>query len=1217
MTASPDRVAALHAALAERILVLDGATGSLLQTYGLGESDFRGDRFADHPSDLQGNNDLLCLTRPDIVRRLHDVYYEAGSDIVETNTFNANPFSQADYGMEDWTEAINEAGARIARESAEAWEAKDGRMRWVAGVLGPTSKTASISPDVNDPGARDVTFTELVDGYTVALRGLLAGGADIIMIETSFDTLNAKAAAFAVRSWFDAHPEQSRPLMISGTITDRSGRTLSGQTAEAFWYSLAHSEPLVVGFNCALGAMDLRPHVDTLSRVADTNVSVHPNAGLPNDMGGYDDTPEYMAEVLGEFARSGLLNVTGGCCGTTPAHIRAIKEAVEGVPPRPIPQLEKALRLSGLEPFVYRESSLFANIGERTNVTGSRRFRNLIAEDDYETALSVARQQVENGAQLIDVNMDEGLLDSEAAMVRFLNLVGAEPDIAKVPIVIDSSKWSVIEKGLQCVQGKAIVNSISLKEGEEEFLRQARLVRRYGAAVIVMAFDETGQADTLARKVEICTRAYDLLTGIGFPPQDIVFDPNVFAIATGIEEHATYAIDFIEACRAIRDQLPHAWTSGGISNVSFSFRGNNAVREAIHAVFLKEAIDAGLSMGIVNAGALPLLDDLDTTLVERVYDVVLNRRDDATERLVDIADSAKGAKRARKQDLSWREGTVEDRLAHALVHGIADYVVDDAEEARLGVERPIEVIEGPLMAGMNIVGDLFGAGKMFLPQVVKSARVMKKAVAHLVPFIEESQEAGESKGRIVLATVKGDVHDIGKNIVGVVLQCNNFEVVDLGVMVHSQTILDAAREADADLIGLSGLITPSLDEMVHVAEEMTRQGFTTPLLIGGATTSVAHTALRIAPAYDGAVIHVTDASRAVGVASSLTSEELATEYIAGVQANQEKVRIRRAGGKKGPGRTLAEARERSLEVDFSRPAPTPLRPGITEVAPTISELIPLIDWTPFFHAWELRGTWPRILDDARQGEEARKLLRDAKALLVELEEGAHLAPTGVVGLFPANRRGDDIDLYDDAGETLATMHCIRQQHGRDRPTMSLADFVRTADEGADWLGAFAVQAGEGLAPLVAAAEADHDDYRSILLKSVADRLAEAFAEWLHVKVRRELWGYAPDEDLPLEALIKERYAGIRPAPGYPAQPDHTEKRTLWTLLDVEKRIGLQLTESCAMWPAAAVSGLYFGHPASRYFGIKAIGQDQLADYAERKGWSLDEATRWLRPILAD
>jgi len=1209
------RIAALKSALTERILVLDGATGTLMQARGLQEADFRADRFTDHGTDLLGNMEVLNLVRPDVVRDVHDEYLRAGADLIETNTFTANAIAQADFGLEHVVREMNEAAARIAREAAAAWST-DAKPRWVVGVLGPTTRTASISPDVNDPAARNVTFEQLRSGYVEATHGLLDGGADLIMVETSFDTLNAKAALYAVAQVEEERGEAIE-VMVSGTITDRSGRTLSGQTAEAFLASVTPTRPLSVGFNCALGAGDLRPHVATIGALCEGMVSVHPNAGLPNEMGGYDDTPEEMAEVLGEFARSGLVNIVGGCCGTTPAHIEAIAGAVAGVAPRVPPEVPEALRLSGLEPTVIDEHTLFVNIGERTNVTGSRRFARLIKEEDYETALRVARQQVNNGAQLIDVNMDEGMLDGPAAMTRFLNLVATEPDIAKVPLVIDSSKWEVIEAGLRCAQGKCVVNSISLKEGEAEFLRQAREVRRYGAAAIVMAFDEQGQADTVERRVQICGRAYDLLVDeVGFPPSDIIFDPNVFAVATGIAEHDRYAVDFIEAVQQIKARCPGARTSGGISNVSFSFRGNNPVREAIHAVFLFHAIRAGLDMGIVNAGALPVLEDLEPQLRERVEDVVLARRPDATERLLEIADEAKGQARERKNDMTWRTLPVAERLQHALVHGNADFIEDDTAEALEELVRPIKVIEGPLMDGMNVVGDLFGSGKMFLPQVVKSARVMKKSVAWLQPYLEaEKSDGSEAKGKVVMATVKGDVHDIGKNIVGVVLQCNNFEVVDLGVMVPTERILAAAEEHDADLVGLSGLITPSLDHMVGVAKEMQRLGMTRPLLIGGATTSVAHTAVKIEPHYAGPVVHVKDASRAVGVAGALASEDQSERFLAETRARYADVRARRARGAKAL-RPLADARGRAPELaTVVRPA---ARPGVHVIdGVTVEQIAEIIDWTPFFQAWELRGSYPRILDDPRAGEQARQLFADAKRVLDTLARADWVDLKAVVGLWPANRRGDDVVVWSDAERTAerATLHMLRQQGEKLPVAHCLADYVAEEDTGVDWVGGFCVTAGHGVADEARRLEAAHDDYEAILLKAVADRLAEAFAEWVHRHVRTELWGYAPDEQLDTIELIKEHYEGIRPAPGYPAQPDHTEKRTLWELLSAEQHTGVALTESCAMWPAASVSGLFFAHPESRYFAVGELGRDQVSAYAERKGWSLPTAEQWLAPNL--
>ncbi len=1226
-----DRSRQLTALLEERILVLDGAMGTMIQRERLTEAQFRGERFADWPRDLRGNNDLLVLTRPDLIRRIHGEYLEAGADIIETNTFNSTSVSMADYGMEALVPELNRAAARLAVEAAREWQAKDpARPRFAAGVLGPTTKTASLSPDVNDPGFRAITFDQLVDAYTQAATALAEGGVDLFLVETVFDTLNAKAALFALETLFERRGARL-PVIVSGTITDASGRTLSGQTTESFYNSMRHARPLAVGLNCALGAKELRPYVEELATVAETYVSCHPNAGLPNAFGEYDDTPENMAALMGEWARNGWLNIAGGCCGTTAAHIRAIVQAMKGVPPRRIPERPRALRLSGLEPLNVGADSLFVNIGERTNVTGSKAFARLILAGDYAEALSVARQQVENGAQVIDVNMDEAMLDSEAAMRRFLTLAAAEPDIARVPVMIDSSKWSVIEAGLKCMQGKCIVNSISLKEGEEEFLRQARLARRYGAAVVVMAFDEQGQADTLERRTAICRRAYELLTQkADILPEDIIFDPNIFAVATGLEEHARYALDYIEAARWIRLNLPHAQVSGGLSNLSFSFRGNDAVREAMHTAFLYHAIRAGMTMGIVNAGQLGVYEKIDPELRERVEDVILDRRADATERLVEFAESVKASGgKAAKADDAWRQLPVNERLAHALVNGITTHIVDDAEEARLAAAHPIEVIEGPLMDGMNIVGDLFGAGKMFLPQVVKSARVMKQAVAHLVPFIEaekaKSGEAGRPKGKIVIATVKGDVHDIGKNIVAVVLQCNNYEVVNLGVMVPAQKILQTAREEKADAIGLSGLITPSLEEMAHVAREMEREGFRLPLLIGGATTSRAHTAVKIAPNYSGPVVYVPDASRSVPVTQSLLSPDAREAFVAEVRADYEKIR-RQHAAKKGPGPLLpiARARELGLSTDWAEYAPpAPAKPGITALANyPLEKLVPYIDWGPFFQTWELSGSYPKILDDPVVGVEARKLLADAQAFLKRMIEGRWVRASGVLGLFPAARvNADDVEIYRDAArrELAMTWHNLRQQNPKPagNPNQCLADFVAPKESGVpDWIGAFAVTAGLGIEKKLGEFERTHDDYSAIMLKSLADRLAEAFAEHLHERVRREYWGYAPEESLDNAALIAERYRGIRPAPGYPACPDHTEKAGLFALLDATRNAGIELTESFAMLPAAAVSGFYLSHPKASYFAVGKIGRDQLEDYARRKGMSVEEAERWLAPYLA-
>jgi 5-methyltetrahydrofolate--homocysteine methyltransferase len=1226
-----ERLLQLPGLLARRILVLDGAMGTMIQSYQLGEGDYRGDRFAEWRHDLKGNNDLLSLTQPGIIRAIHAAYLDAGADILETNSFNSTAISLADYGMEDLVYELNRESARLAREVADEFEGRDGdRPRYVAGVLGPTNRTASLSPDVNNPGFRNVQFDHLVATYSEAVRGLLDGGADLLLVETIFDTLNAKAALFAIDSYFETAGLQV-PVMISGTITDASGRTLSGQTTEAFWNSVAHARPLSVGLNCALGAKALRQYVQELSRVAPTFVSTHPNAGLPNEFGGYDESPEYMAGVLREFAESGLVNLVGGCCGTTPAHIKAIADAVAGLPPRLPASPAPRLRLSGLEPLTIGPDSIFVNVGERTNVTGSRKFAKLILAGDYNAGLELARQQVENGAQMIDVNMDEGMLDSQAAMTTFLQLLASEPDISRVPVVIDSSKWSVIEAGLKCVQGKGVVNSISLKEGEEAFIHQAKLVRRYGAAVIVMAFDEQGQADTADRKVEICQRAYRILTEqVGFSPEDIIFDPNIFAIATGIEEHNNYALEYIEATRRIKGTLPHVLVSGGVSNVSFAFRGNDPVREAIHSVFLYHAIEAGMDMGIVNAGQLPIYTDIPPDLLERVEDVVLNRRADATDRLLEIADSVKGRVSEQATNLAWRSAPVAERLTHALVEGIADYIVEDTEEARRQAERPIHVIEGPLMDGMNVVGDLFGAGKMFLPQVVKSARVMKRAVAHLVPYIEAEKlalgtDAGPSRsnGKVLLATVKGDVHDIGKNIVGVVLQCNNYEVIDLGVMVPSAKILETARRERVDLIGLSGLITPSLEEMAFVAGELEREGFSAPLLIGGATTSRVHTAVKIEPRYRGPTIHVIDASRAVGVAGALQSETQKPDFVAGVRAEYQAIRVHRSGRKSEERRqSIEDARRNRLAIDWE--AATPPEPcfsgnRVLNEYP-LEELVPLIDWTPFFQTWELAGHYPAILNDPTVGASARALFGDAEALLQRIVRERLLRARGVFGFYPANSVGDDIELYRDEDRThpIAVIHTIRQQMVKPpgRPNLALADFVAPHASGVpDYIGAFAVTAGVGLDDLVEQFTSEHDDYGAILSKALADRLAEAFAELLHLRVRREFWGYARGESLDNEGLIKERYQGIRPAPGYPACPEHTEKRILFDLLDAEKSAGITLTESFAMLPTASVSGYYFWRPESHYFGVGKIERDQVEDYARRKGMDRATAERWLAPNL--
>jgi 5-methyltetrahydrofolate--homocysteine methyltransferase len=1227
------RLARLDDLLKERILVLDGGMGTLVQSYTLTETDYRGERFADHPRDLRGDTDLICLTRPDIVTAIHGAYLEAGADVIETNTFTATRIAQADYGLESVVAEINREGARLARAAADAAEAADPeRPRYVMGALGPTNRTASISPDVADPGARNVTFDELAEAYAESAQGLIEGGADLLVIETIFDTLNAKAAIFGVEAAFDTTGERI-PLIISGTITDASGRTLSGQTVEAFYTSIAHARPLAVGLNCALGARQLRGHVADLARITELPVIAYPNAGLPNEFGGYDESPETMAALLSTFARDGIVNICGGCCGTTPAHIKAIAEAVAGVAPRVAPTVERKTRLSGLQAVaIPQPGGVFVNVGERTNVTGSRKFAKLILDDRYDEAVEVARQQVEAGAQLIDVNMDEAMLDSEAAMTRFLRLIAAEPDISAVPVMLDSSRWDVIEAGLKCVQGKSVVNSISLKEGEAPFLDHARLCRRYGAAAVVMGFDEQGQADTTERKVAVATRAYRLLTEqAGFDPEDVILDPNIFAIGTGIEEHAGYAVAYIEATRRIKESLPGALVSGGVSNVSFAFRGNDPIREAIHSAFLYYAIAAGMDMGIVNPGALAIYDEIEPTLRELVEDVVLNRRPDATERLLAVADRYSG-ERANAvgpggDALAWRSLPVGERLTHALVEGIDGFIVEDTEEARQAAVRPIDVIEGPLMDGMNVVGDLFGSGKMFLPQVVKSARVMKKAVAHLVQYIEAGRAPGASRsnGRIVMATVKGDVHDIGKNIVGVVLACNNYEVIDLGVMVPAGRILDTARENDADLIGLSGLITPSLEEMRHLAGEMERQGFELPLLIGGATTSRTHTAVKIEPEYHGPVIHVADASRAVGVAAALMDRDRREAFAAGVRDEYDTIRRDRGARQEQIARhPIAEARRHRLVIDWA--AGVPPRPSFLGIQ-TIEDqplgvLVERIDWTPFFATWELNGHYPEILSDARIGEAARSLHEDALALLDRIVAERLLEARAVVGFWPANSAGDDIELFADEAWSarIGTIHTLRQQMVKPpgRPNLALADFTAPRETGiVDYVGGFAVTAGHRLDTLVAGFEAAHDDYSAILARALADRLAEAFAEYLHERVRLELWGYVPDEHLSNTDLIAERYQGIRPAPGYPACPDHTEKGFLFELLDADARAGIHLTESYAMLPAASVSGYYFWRPEAAYFGLGRIGNDQLADYAERKNEPIDVMRRWLAPNLAE
>ncbi|MDB5629875.1 MAG: methionine synthase, partial [Tardiphaga sp.] len=1217
----------------ERILVLDGAMGTMIQALNYDEAAFRGARFKDFHRDLRGNNDLLILTQADAIEDIHAQYLRAGADIVATNTFSSTSIAQADYDLSDIAYEMSREGARLAKNAAITVAAEDGKPRFVAGAIGPTNRTASISPDVSSPGYRAVTFDDLRIAYAEQINGLLDGGADLLLVETIFDTLNAKAALYAIAEICEARGIDV-PVMISGTITDKSGRLLSGQLPEAFWNSVRHARPVTMGFNCALGAEDLRAHVADIGRVADTLVCAYPNAGLPNEFGQYDESPEFMAGLIGEFASAGLVNIVGGCCGTTPDHIAAIAKAVAPHKPRVVPAIEPRLRLSGLEPFELTSAIPFVNVGERTNVTGSAKFRKLVTAGDYTAALAVARDQVENGAQIIDVNMDEGLLDSEAAMVTFLNLVAAEPDIARVPVMVDSSKFSVIEAGLKCVQGKPVVNSISMKEGEEKFIHEAKIARRHGAAVVVMAFDEVGQADTFARKTEICKRAYDILVDqLNFPPEDIIFDPNIFAIATGLEEHNNYGVDFIEATRWIRRNLPHAHISGGVSNLSFSFRGNEPVREAMHSVFLYHAIKAGMDMGIVNAGQMIVYDDIDPELRQTCEDVILNRDPGASERLLELAEKFRGqGKEIKEKDLSWRQWSVEKRLSHALVHGITDYIDADTEAARQTVERPLHVIEGPLMAGMNIVGDLFGDGKMFLPQVVKSARVMKQAVAYLMPFMEEEKarnkaagivgDGRNSAGKIVLATVKGDVHDIGKNIVGIVLQCNNFEVIDLGVMVPASKIIETAKTEQADIIGLSGLITPSLDEMCFLAAEMERQGLDIPLLIGGATTSRVHTAVKIDPNYRrGAVVHVNDASRAVGVASSLLSADRNVAYAAQIRADYAKISAAHFRAQQDKKRLKLEtARANAAVVDFT--ASPPVRPSFLGIRTfndyDLAELADYIDWTPFFQTWELTGRYPAILDDKVVGETARSLFDDARKMLDLIVREKWFKANATIGFWPARRHGDDIRVFADGSRTreIATLHTLRQQLEKreGRHNAALADFV--APEGIDdYIGAFVVTAGIGEDIIADRFKNANDDYSSILCKALADRLAEAFAERMHQRVRKEFWGTSPDETLTPDELILEKYRGIRPAPGYPAQPDHTEKATLFRLLDAEATAGVTLTESYAMWPGSSVSGLYFGHPDSYYFGVGKIERDQVEDYAARKGWSVAECERWLAPVL--
>ena len=1220
------RLTRLNEALRQRILILDGGMGTMIQSYKLEEADFRGERFADWHRDLKGNNDLLILSKPEVIAAIERAYLDAGSDIIETNTFNSTRVSQSDYGMEELAYELNFEGARIARQVCDekTLETPD-KPRFVAGVLGPTSRTCSLSPDVNNPGYRNITFDALVENYSEATRGLIEGGADLIMVETIFDTLNAKAAIFAIQGVFEELGVEL-PIMISGTITDASGRTLSGQTTEAFWNSVRHANPISVGLNCALGAKELRPYLEELSSKADTYVSAHPNAGLPNAFGEYDESAAQTAELVAEFAQSGFVNIVGGCCGTTPEHIRAIAEAVKDIAPRQIPDIPKACRLSGLEPFTIDRNSLFVNVGERTNITGSAKFARLIREENYTEALEVALQQVEAGAQVIDINMDEGMLDSKAAMVTFLNLIAGEPDISRVPIMLDSSKWDIIEAGLKCIQGKGIVNSISMKEGVEEFKAHARLCKRYGAAVVVMAFDETGQADTAARKKEICQRSYDILVNeVGFPPEDIIFDPNIFAVATGIEEHNNYAVDFIEACAFIRDELPHALTSGGVSNVSFSFRGNNPVREAIHSVFLYHAIKAGLKMGIVNAGQLEIYDQIPADLRDKVEDVILNRHPGATEALLAIAEDYRGDGAVKEvENEEWRALPVDKRLEHALVKGITAFIVEDTEEARQQAARPIEVIEGPLMAGMNVVGDLFGSGKMFLPQVVKSARVMKQAVAHLIPFIEEEKgDKVEAKGKILMATVKGDVHDIGKNIVAVVLGCNGYDIVDLGVMVPADKILKTAIEEKCDIIGLSGLITPSLDEMVHVAREMQRQDFHLPLMIGGATTSKAHTAVKIDPHYtNDAVVYVTDASRAVGVATTLLSKELKPDYAQKTREEYAVIRERTANRAK---RTERLSYEQALAArpEFDWSDYSPVQPSFT--GRRILEDIDLnvleqyIDWTPFFISWNLAGKYPRIFDDEVVGEAAKSLFDDAQAILRKLIDEKLIRARAVFGFWPANQVDhDDIQLFDEQGQPLKRLHHLRQQIVKTdgKPNFALADFVAPADSGlTDYVGGFIVTAGIGAEEVAKAYQEAGDDYNSIMVKALADRLAEACAEWLHQQVRKEHWGYDPEEALDNEALIREQYKGIRPAPGYPACPDHTEKDALFQLLDRDGDSGVTLTEHYAMFPTAAVSGWYFAHPKAQYFAVGKVDKDQVESYSQRKGQDIDVSERWLMPNL--
>lgn len=1221
------RLQILRQLLTERVVVLDGAMGTMIQNLSLTEDDFRGQRFTDYHMDIKGNNDILVITRPDVIRDIHLEFLRKGADILETNSFNATTIAQADYDMQDYVSEINIEAARVARQACDIAEQEDGKPRFVTGVLGPTNRTASISPDVNDPGFRNTSFDELVTTYKQATHALLEGGVDTILIETVFDTLNAKAAIFAVKE-VEEEVGYEVPIQLSGTITDASGRTLSGQTTEAFYNAIAHAEPLSVGLNCALGPHELRPYVEELSRVCETYVSIHPNAGLPNEFGEYDETPEQMAEEIAVWAKRGWINIIGGCCGTTPDHVQAMADAAQKQPARALPKINPACRLSGLEPLNIDDNSLFVNVGERNNVTGSALFKRLIIEENYDDAINIAVKQVEDGAQVIDVNMDEGMLDAKACMHRFLNLLASEPEASRVPIMIDSSKWEVIEAGLKCIQGKGVVNSISLKEGEEAFIKHASLVKKYGAAAIVMAFDEDGQADTLARKIEICKRSYEVLTEkVGFLAQDIIFDPNIFAVATGIEEHNNYGLDFINAVTWIKQNLPFAKISGGVSNVSFSFRGNNSVREAIHSVFLYYAIKEGMDMGIVNAGQMAIYDDLPEKLRIAVEDVIMNKDEEAGERLLEIAAEflGDGSAASKEADLSWRETTVEKRLEHALVKGITDFIEDDTEEARVKLGAPINVIEGPLMDGMNVVGDLFGSGKMFLPQVVKSARVMKRAVAYLDPFLLAEKDSARVQGKIVMATVKGDVHDIGKNIVGVVLQCNNFEVIDLGVMVPAEKILDTAIEQGANVIGLSGLITPSLEEMVNVAKLMKERNMDLPLLIGGATTSKAHTAVKIEPQYEHPVVYVKDASRAVGVAQSLISQDLKTAFATKIRAEYETLREERKARAKQVRRIpINKARENPSLTDqawsdFTPVKPTFLGTKVLEDFP-LEKLVERFDWSPFFQSWELHGLYPRILEDKVVGEEAKKLFADAKEMLQQIIDEKWLSAKAVYGFYPANRVGDDIQVYSDENrnEVSHTFHHIRQQAEKKRGGANncLSDYIASKESGIkDYIGVFAVTAGIGIDEHVERFEADHDDYKAIMLKALADRFAEAFAETLHEIVRKEDWGYAAEENLANEDLIKERYQGIRPAAGYPACPDHTEKGTLWDLLKPDSAIGLEITESFAMTPTAAVSGTYFAHPDSRYFGVGSLGRDQVEDYAERKNWGIEETEKWLAPNL--